>query len=120
MRDGPDDGISYVPAILRDPELKDPREVQGEGGDTGGFMPMRWMSEYAAVPMDEGGNYLEGYEDRIANSVWRPRRTGERGRGLEIPMDMPDWRSERKFLGGVDCGAGPYPVCFSWPLYLFA
>jgi hypothetical protein len=96
----------------------------------GGFMPMKLLPEYLAPDTDEGGNYPEDWEDVLATTVWRPRRTGEKDGEVEVGIDEP-WgeESEFEFDGGVDCGRSPYPVsvydlapfpCFVSPRFPFS
>jgi hypothetical protein len=99
------------------PKLRDAEEVVKEDGSTGGFMPMKLLPEYCAPETDEAGNYPEGWEDVLANTVWRPRRVGEREGEASVGIDG-EWggKSEFEFDGGVDCGRSPYPVRIS-PLF---
>jgi hypothetical protein len=95
------------------PTLRSAEEVAKEDGSTGDFMPMKLLPEYFAPPTDAGGNYPEDWEDVLANTVWRPRRVGERE--LEVGIDGEWWqKSEFEFDGGVDCGRSPYPVRYSF------
>lgn len=101
------------------PRLKDPEEVVKEDGSTGGFIPMKLLPEYRAPETDGAGNHPEGWEDVLANSVWRPRRVGEREGEGEVRVGIDgDWggKSEFEVDGGVDCGRSPYPVRIS-PLF---
>ena len=98
------------------PKLKDAEEVVKGDGSTGGFMPMKLLPEYCAPETDEAGNYPEGWEDVLANTVWRPRRVGEREGEVSVGMDgVWGGKSEFEFDGGVDCGRSPYPVRTPFP-----
>jgi hypothetical protein len=92
-----------------EPSLRPAGEVEKADGSTGGFMPMKLLPEYLAPDTDACGIYPEGWEDVLANTVWRPRRVGEKE--VEVGMDG-EWggKSEFEFDGGVDCGRSPYPV----------
>jgi len=98
------------------PWLKDAEEVVKSDGSTGGFMPMKLLPEYCAPETDEAGNYHEGWEDVLANTVWRPRRVGEREGEVSVGIDGV-WgeKSEFAFDGGMDCGRSPYPVRTPFP-----
>jgi hypothetical protein len=98
------------------PKLRDAEEVVKGDGSTGGFMPMKLLPEYWAPETDEAGNYPEGWEDVLANTVWRPRRVGEREGEVSVGIDG-EWgeKSEFEFDGGVDCGRSPYPVRTPFP-----
>lgn len=102
-----------------EPTLRTAGETAKQDGSTGGFIPMKLLPEYIAPEMDESGNYPEGWEDVLANTVWRPRRTGEREGEPEVRIDG-EWgaKSECEFDGGVDCGRSPYPVRL--PLFHFS
>ena len=93
------------------PKLRDAEDVVKEDGSTGGFMPMKLLPEYCAPETDEAGHYPEEWEDVLANTVWRPRRVGEREGEVSGGIDR-EWggKSEFEFDGGVDCGRSPYPV----------
>jgi hypothetical protein len=109
-----DRGVPLVPT------LRSAAAVAKCDGSTGGFKPMKVLPDYAAPHPDENENYPE-WEDVIANTVWRPRRVGEKT--VVVGMDG-DWgeTSEFEFDGGVDCGRSPYPVrltCLSSPVNQF-
>ena len=98
--------VDRTPSVPRIP-LAD--KVMKEDGSTGGFMPMKELPEYIAPATDASGNYPDGWEDVLANTIWWPRRTGERE--VEVGIDEPwEKESEFEFDGGVDCGRSPYPV----------
>jgi hypothetical protein len=106
------DDLSFTTTIDRGtppvPKLRPAADVVGKDGSNGGFMPMKLLPEYLQPSPDADGNYPE-WEDVIANTVWRPRRVGEKT--LSIGMDQ-EWgiSTEFEFDGGVDCGRSPYPV----------
>jgi hypothetical protein len=101
------------------PSLRSAEEVAKEDGSTGGFMPMKLLPEYFAPPTDAAGSYPENWEDVLANTVWRPRRVGEREGELEVGIDG-EWgqKSAFEFDEGVDCGRSPYPV--RYPFFFLA
>ncbi|CZR63467.1 uncharacterized protein PAC_13364 [Phialocephala subalpina] len=80
---------------------------RGPDGAAAGFLPLKLMSEYVEPAMNEDGSYPEWY-DAFQNSVWRPRRVGEKT--LRIDLDEP-WvpETDLELDGGVDCGRSPYP-----------
>jgi len=103
-----------------EPKIRLARDVVKSDGSTGGFVPMKLLPEYMAPDTDEGGNYPDGWEDVLANTVWWPRRTGEKDGEVQIGIDKP-WgkESEFEFDGGVDCGRSPYPVSIICPFFCF-
>lgn len=53
------------------------------------------------------------WHDIVENSVWRPRRVGEKTLKIDIDDTYPEEfhkNSELTVDGGVDCGREPYPV----------
>ncbi|KAH6676391.1 hypothetical protein B0J14DRAFT_690625 [Halenospora varia] len=73
----------------------------------------------ALKDVDEFKN--DGINDIVNNTVWRPRRVGEKT--VKADIDYPefeDFMNESKLLvdGGVDCGQSPYPVLRSVPKYV--
>lgn len=112
------DDLSFTTPIDRGtppvPKLRPAADVVEKDGSTGGFMPMKLLPEYLEPSPDADGNYPE-WEDVIANTVWRPRRVGEKT--LSIGMDQ-EWGISTEFEfngGGVDCGRSPYPVLITFP-----
>lgn len=51
------------------------------------------------------------WDDPIENTVWRPRRVGEKILNIEIDGDDIGGDPVLTVNGGVDCGREPYPVC---------
>lgn len=82
---------------------------------SGGFRPMKNLPDYAIPDTDEFGQYPP-WEDPLLNTVWRPRRVGEKKLKIDIDEDIDDSRpTDLEVLGGVDCGRSPYPVCYLAP-----
>lgn len=82
--------------------------LRGPDGAAAGFLPLKLLDEYVEPDMNEDGSYPE-WHDAFQNSVWRPRRVGEKT--LRIDLDEP-WvpNTDLEVDGGVDCGRSPYPV----------
>lgn len=76
--------------------MRKKEEVEDENMMTGGFLPLSLWKE--------SENEGEGEEDRIANSVWMPKRVGEWS--VVVGLDRKEEYGEEKeleFDGGVDC-----------------
>jgi hypothetical protein len=88
----------------------DPYAVQESDGSSGGFLPMKFLPEYQE-PEDDGFDFPEWY-DALANTVWRPRRVGEKHLQIDIDLDIEEFfaKTDLEIDGGVDCGRSPYPV----------
>jgi hypothetical protein len=102
---------SYSSNDREDPiPFPDQYAVQGSDGSSGGFLPMKCLPEYQE-PEDDGFDFPE-WEDALANTVWRPRRVGEKHLKIDIDLDIEDFftRTDLEIDGGVDCGRSPYPV----------
>ena len=103
-----------------DPTIAAPKESDDER--SGGWIPMKNFPQYKE-PVDPGldpDHPLQAaydddliWDDIIENSVWRPRRVGEKALKIYLDDDLENFLkiSELNFDGGVDCGIEPYPVC---------
>jgi hypothetical protein len=71
---------------------------------------MKFLPEYQE-PEDDGFDFPE-WVDALANTVWRPRRVGEKHLKIDIDLDIEEFftRTDLEIDGGVDCGRSPYPV----------
>ncbi|KAG0652883.1 hypothetical protein D0Z07_0410 [Hyphodiscus hymeniophilus] len=74
-----------------------------------GWFPMKTLEEYREPGEDSIDDNT--WIDSIANTVWRPRRVGERTLRIDVDKDIEEFRkSELNDDGGVDCGRSPFPV----------
>lgn len=79
---------------------------------SGGFRPMKNLPDYAIPEPDQFGQYPP-WDDPLVNTVWRPRRVGEKKLKIDIDEDINDSKpTDLEVLGGLDCGRSPYPVCY--------
>lgn len=81
---------------------------RGDDGGAGGFFPMKLFDEYKPR-LDANGDYEQDWSDPLMNTVWRPRRVGEKK--VKIDIDEP-WEkiTDLEVDGGLDCGRSPFPV----------
>ncbi|KAM3069478.1 hypothetical protein ACMFMF_008695 [Clarireedia jacksonii] len=89
-------------------QVKKPPIVE-EDGSSGGFFAMRDFEEYDTPD----ANYLSHeYYDPIENSVWRPRRVGEKSLKIDMDEEINEFlgNTDLEFDGGLDCGRSPYPL----------
>jgi hypothetical protein len=113
-----------VDLIIED-ELEEPEQEGGpEDGSSGGWVPIKNLPQYK-FPEDPGLADDEEaqiawenlvFDDVVENTVWRPRRVGEKTLKIDFDEEDPDEFPKNKELlvgGGVDCGREPYPVCCS-------
>ncbi|PBP25567.1 hypothetical protein BUE80_DR003526 [Diplocarpon rosae] len=100
-----------------EPEIIIPlaRTVVTPEGESGGFLPMRLLDRYPEPNDDEDVEWI----DAIQNTLWRPRRVGEKTPRIEMDENFEDGSRETdlEYLGGVDCGRSPYPVLRPVTLY---
>lgn len=91
-------------------DLRPPR--RGSDGSAGGFLPLKNLPEFREPEPTVDGEFPPDWVDNIQNTVWRPRRVGEKT--LKIDLDEP-WEkiTDLEVDGGLDCGRSPYPVNFS-------
>ncbi|CAL3962848.1 unnamed protein product [Diplocarpon coronariae] len=105
-------------ASEEEPEIIIPlaRTVVTPGGESGGFLPMKLLDRYPEPDDDENVEWI----DAIQNTLWRPRRVGEKTPRIEMDENLEDGSEETdlEYLGGVDCGRSPYPVLRSVTLYI--
>ncbi|KAH7355043.1 hypothetical protein BKA65DRAFT_233156 [Rhexocercosporidium sp. MPI-PUGE-AT-0058] len=113
-----DDNLSsdshILPVADEEPAVfyKQPHLVEREDGFGGGFFPMKCLDPYPE-PEDLDGNGIDpNWLDALQNTVWRPRRVGEKTPRIEMDERFEDVTAENCFEvdGGVDCGRSPYPV----------
>jgi hypothetical protein len=74
-------------------------------GSSGGFIAMKGFKEYQQLPGEE-------WKDVLTNTVWRPRRVGEKTLKIDMDEDFDENLDDNELMvdGGVDCGKSPYPV----------
>jgi hypothetical protein len=112
--DGDGGGNGMVPGSDSDSSDSDPPLPdlgplrRGPDGGAAGFLPMKLFPEYREPIPAGNGDFLD-WTDNIQNTVWRPRRVGEKT--LKIDLDEP-WENitDLEVDGGLDCGRSPYPV----------
>jgi hypothetical protein len=106
-----------------------PLNPQKEPDDerSGGWIPIKNFPQYR-TPVDPGLDDDEPeqiayenliWDDIVENSVWRPRRVGEKTLKIDFDDDDPEEfykHSELNVDGGVDCGREPYPACITSPI----
>ena len=82
-------------------------------GSSGGFHALKNLDAWYQQP---GWQQQPGEEDPpfdlVENTVWRPRRVGEKKLKIDLDQDIEDFlkTTELEVDGGVDCGRAPYPV----------
>lgn len=108
---------SPPPAII-DPStlpipIPPPDEAADPDGSTGGFFSMRLNPDLfepgpTTAPPD--------WQDPFNNSVWRPRRVGEKEKRGKVriacDLEFDDYfnKTELEVDGGIDCGYTPHPM----------
>ncbi|KAG9247371.1 hypothetical protein BJ878DRAFT_477465 [Calycina marina] len=84
-------------------------EIEGQDGRTAGFDAMKDFDDYK---LSYEGETTGDAIDKLDNTLWRPKGTGEKR--LVIPIDhrIEDWWNITAIdvKGGVDAGRSPYPV----------
>ena len=83
-------------------------------GSSGGFHPIKLLKDYRLPEEDPAAGIFPEWQDVTSNSVWRPRRVGEKKLKIDLDEDIEDFlkNSDLEVWGGVDCGRSPYPVRF--------
>ena len=78
----------------------------------GGYFPLKDLPEYRLPERDADDADYSGFYDVVENSVWRPRRVGEKTVKIALDDDFEEFcnNEELKVDGGVDCGRSPFPV----------
>jgi len=78
---------------------------------SGGYIAMKDPDDYKE-PKINWDNTAPEWDDVIQNSVWRPRRVGEKEVKVDLDDDLDVFIKSSKLEvdGGVDCGRSPYPV----------
>lgn len=98
---------------LRQRRIPDPGD-----GRSGGWVPMKNLPHFRFPEdpclEDDDPKQIEWdelvWEDPIENSVWAPRRVGEKTLKIDIDNDDAEDDPELTAHGGIDCGKEPYPV----------
>lgn len=74
-------------------------------GSSGGFYAMKDLKEYQQHVGEE-------WKDILTNTVWRPRRVGEKTLQIDMDEDFHENLDGNELMvdGGVDCGKSPHPV----------
>ena len=82
-----------------------------EDGSSGGWFAIKDLPEFRETP-PAGDEEDFIFDDLVENSVWRPRRVGEKTLKIDLDEDIEDFlrNSELEVEGGFDCGRSPYPV----------
>jgi hypothetical protein len=87
-----------------------PKPLVNPDGSSGGWFPLKDLPEYYE-PEDvrDDGNV---WADAVTNTVWRPRRVGEKTLEIALDGDIEEFFKNEEFNvdGGVDCGRSPFPV----------
>jgi hypothetical protein len=83
-------------------------------GSSGGFRAIKDFAQFEEPPPfnEEKGDDGIVWDDLISNSVWRPRRVGEKTVKVDLDGDLEKFleSSPLERDRGVDCGRMPYPV----------
>lgn len=86
-----------------------------EGASSGGFQAIKDFPEFKAPPPFDPDFGDDGivWDDLINNTVWAPRRVGEKTVKVDLDVDLDEFQrnSVLERDRGVDCGRLPYPVC---------
>jgi hypothetical protein len=85
-----------------------------EHASSGGFQAIKCIPQFKEPPFDpEVRDDGIVWDDPINNSVWRPRRVGEKTVQVDLDIDPYEFlrSSDLEIDRGVDCGRLPYPVC---------
>lgn len=88
---------------------------------SGGFQAIKDFPEFKAPPPFDPDMGDDGivWDDLINNTVWAPRRVGEKTAKVDLDTDSDEFlrNSHLERDRGVDCGRLPYPVRTSPLLY---
>jgi hypothetical protein len=102
---------SLDPHELSDSEAPLPPTTMPDGS-SGGWYPMQDSKEYQLPEFEPDGDDPAPWFDVVDNSVWRPRRVGEKELQIDLDQSVDEFlkNSKLELDGGVDCGRAPYPV----------
>lgn len=94
-----------------DSDSSPPPEKIPRDGSSGGYKPLKKIEEYEE-PDEEFGKV---WVDAVTNTVWAPRRLGEKTLKIELDNDIEDFSKKTELMvdGGVDCSRSPFPVSSS-------
>jgi hypothetical protein len=89
-------------------------------GSSGGYYPIKDLADYRLPENDPISDTYSDWQDVTSNSVWRPRRIGEKKLKIDLDEDIEEFfkNSDMEVWGGVDCGRSPYPVRFAISQYV--
>jgi hypothetical protein len=84
-------------------------------GSSGGYYSIKDLADYRLPENDPMSDTYPDWQDVTSNSVWRPRRVGEKKLKIDLDEDIEEFfkNSDMEVWGGVDCGRSPYPVRFA-------
>jgi len=79
-------------------------------GSSGGYFAIKDLEDYKIL--EDDGEGIENGMDVLENSVWMPKRVGEKTLKIDLDMNYIEFLLSSKFhvKGGIDCGRSPYPV----------
>ncbi|KAH6723184.1 hypothetical protein BKA61DRAFT_663918 [Leptodontidium sp. MPI-SDFR-AT-0119] len=114
--------FDILPVVDEEPAVfyKQAHLVEREDGFGGGFFPMKCLDPYPEPEDLDGDGIDPDWLDALQNTVWRPRRVGEKTLRIEMDERFEDFIAENSLEvdGGVDCGRSPYPVLRSVTEYI--
>ena len=101
--------VDEEPDEASDSEPPPPLTTKSDGSSAGWF-PIKELPEY--YEPDEEEDNVAQWVDNLTNTVWTPRRVGEKSLQVELDRDIEFFRQKRELQvdGGVDCGRSPFPV----------
>jgi len=86
--------------------------IEEANGSSGGFFAMKdlpYENSSEKVYQDHPQNE---WEDVLNNTVWRPRRVGEKTVKIDMDRDIDEFLDDNELIvdGGFDCSHSPFPV----------
>jgi hypothetical protein len=99
--------------FINDEESSDseppPKPTTNHDGSSAGWFPIKKLPEYYEPEEDNHDGNI--WVDNVANTVWGPRRVGEKKLQIDLDNDIEQFRkTEINVDGGVDCRRSPFPV----------
>lgn len=87
-----------------------PKPTTNLDGSSAGWFPVKELPDYFEPEEDKWDG--KQWVDSVTNTVWRPRRVGEKTLQIDLDKDIEHFRKKTEFKtdGGVDCGRSPFPV----------
>ncbi|KAG4430600.1 hypothetical protein IFR05_013922 [Cadophora sp. M221] len=114
--------LDIFPVIDEEPAVfyKQAHLVERKDGFSGGYFPMKCLDPYPEPEDLDNDGTDPDWLDALQNTVWRPRRVGEKTLRIEMDERFEDVIAENSLEidGAVDCGRSPYPVLRSVTEYV--